>query len=378
MSHEFLQDVLTWADFVLFFFFMCSVSYLLVFAIFSLGKRKGKFKKARKDYRFLIAFTTNVIDENIHKSIQSFLQQHFPKENVDLAVYAEKVSDSSSASLQDLPVTLVERQNGERFRSEMLEAVLDKMDSNYDIVVVMKAGDTVDPSFLEEINRAYHSGGMAIQAHRMLKKPKTSTAILSAVSEEINNSIFRRGHVNLGFSAGLIGSGMAFNYQWFRQNITRVKSVGLTKQLETILLKQGIFIEYLENTCTYDEKSHTASDFYEERQHWYSAQRYSLSNALRDFPKALLAGNFDFCDKIIQWILPSRFILLFFIALFAVAMFFYDWYLSIKWFGLLFGLFLVFDLSIPTRFQNTRTFLALFSMPVLLLSTFINQFRSVK
>ena len=51
----------------------------------------------------------------------------------------------------------------------------------------------------------------------LLRTKDTNTAVLDAVSEEINNSIFRKGHTRLGFSSGLSGSGMAFEYDLFKR-----------------------------------------------------------------------------------------------------------------------------------------------------------------
>jgi len=378
MEYKVWHQLLTTADFILFFLFMCAVGYLFIFAIFSFKNQKVNFKKTNKKYRFLILFTAHKIDENIYKSLDSFYNQDFPDQNFDIAIAAGKVSDSAEKEFDRSPVTLIKSPGDERFRSGILEYTLQKIHSEYDIIVIMKAGNTVDPNFLEEINKAYHSGVMAVQTHFTSKNLKTSTAILNALSQEINNSIFRRGHVNLGFSAGLIGSGMAFNYEWFRKNISKVKKNGLTKQLETLLLRQGIFIEYLENIYTYDERKRSSSKSSGHRQHWYSAKFYSLGSAITELPKAFLAGNFDFCDKIIQWIIPSRFFLLFTIGIISIVLIFIDWTLCLKWFGLLFVILLVFDLSIPTKFHNSRTFFALFSLPILYISNFINYFRIVK
>lgn len=87
------------------------------------------------------------------------------------------------------------------------------------MVVVLDADNLVDPDFLEHLNNAFYSGCSAVQTHRVAKNMNTSVAVLDAVSEEMNNSIFRKGHTKLGFSAGLIGSGMAFEYDIFRKII---------------------------------------------------------------------------------------------------------------------------------------------------------------
>jgi len=242
----------------------------------------------------------------------------------------------------------------------------------------MKPNNTGDNTFLEEINKAYHAGGMVVQTHRVSKNIKTNTAILNAISEEINNSLFRRGHARLGFSSALIGSGMAFNYQWLKDNISKVKRGGLTKQLEAVLLKQGVFIEYFEHVYTYDEKVKNVSAFNDQRRGWYTSERYSLKKALKDFPKALFAGNFDYCDKIFQWMMPSKILLIPLIILFAIIIPIFDWSLSIKWWVLLFVLIFSFSISVPEKYLNLRTFWAMIAFPLLSISILRNLFRSHK
>jgi hypothetical protein len=378
MEYEVWHDILTKTNFIVFFLFFCAVSYLFIFAIFSFKKQKVNFKKTKKKYQYLIVISTHQVDENIFKSINSFLNQTFPANNYDIVVVCRSLSESSRKAFETLPIKFITCLNKERCRSQMLQSALKQIDSDYDVVVIMKSGDTVDTNFLEEINKACNSEEMAIQTHRVTKNIHSNIAILNALSEEINNSIFRRGHVNLGFSSGLIGSGMVFNYKWFKQNIDKVKQNGLTKQLEILLLKQGIFIEYLEKLYTYDERNRSVSESNRQREYWYSAKFCSLGEAIKDLPKALFAGNFDLSDKIIQWMIPSKFILLFAICLIAILLLFIDWILSLKWFVLLFFLLLVFDLSIPTRFHNSRSFFAMFSLPILFISNFINYFRSGK
>lgn len=373
MDYSQWYNILAWLDGILFFLMACAVSYLFIFAVFSFKKKKDKFNKAKKDYRFLVLFTTRDFNKDIYKSLRSFYNQDFPEYNYDIALVSRNIPDSVVKDFENSPVILIKHPKEIHCRSRIIEYALNQMDTDYDIILIMKSGNTVEHSFLTEINKAYHSGGMAIQTHCTKKNMKSNTAILNALSEEINNSIFRRGHVNLGFSSSLIGTGMAFNYHWFKHNIRKVKNNGLTKQLETRLLKQGIFIEYLENLYTYEESEKSKSKG--ERRNWYASKFKTLINVIGDLPNALMSGNFDYSDKIIQWIIPSRFLLLFVIVAVAIGLVFVDWIMSIKWFGLLFYIMLVFDLGIPKKLYNWRSFYALFSLPILIILNFFNIFR---
>ena len=181
-------------------------------------------------------------------------------------------------------------------------------DIPYDAVVIMDADNTAGTSFLSELNPVFQSGARAVQAHRTAKNTNTDIAVLDAASEEINNSIFRSGHIALGLSSALIGSGMALEACWFRQHIHLLETAGEDKEMEALLLKQRIHIEYLEHVYVKDEKTQKKEGIKNQRKRWIAAQFDSLVRALPDFPKELLRGNIDYCDKIFQWMLPPRLI----------------------------------------------------------------------
>lgn len=58
------------------------------------------------------------------------------------------------------------------------------------------ANNTVSPIISDQINDAYYSGcQVVVQTHRQSKDIQTDIEALTALIEEINNAIFRKGHV---------------------------------------------------------------------------------------------------------------------------------------------------------------------------------------
>jgi len=222
---------------------------------------------------------------------------------------------------------------------------------------------------------ALDSGIQAVQAHRTAKNRDTDTAVLDAASEEVNNSIFRRGHVALGFSSALIGSGMAFDYKWFRENIACCTTSGEDKELEALLLRQGIYIDYLDDVRVLDEKVQGEGAYYNQRRRWIAAQFYALSSAVRQLPGAILSGNTDYCDKLLQWCLPPRILLLGLVPLWAVVMTVCAPMGSIKWWVAVLLLLLAMAMALPDEQADARLGHALRRMPVLFLLTLANLFR---
>lgn len=375
MQIPYLNEIIYWADKIVFLLLTLSVGYLFIFAVASLKKIKLIYPAANKSYKYAIFLPAKSgRDEDVLKTVNSFNLQEYPRDKFDIIVISEGLKPSTIELLNSPGIIYLENKDEHTDRRSMLKFAIDQIKgSKYDIAVLMKPNNTVDHVFLKEINKAYHSGGMAIQTHKVAKKTKLNLNILSAIAEEINNSIFRRGHVNLGFSASLIGAGMAFNYEWFEKNISRLGSPGLTKQLESALLKQSVFIEYLENTFTYEDKVKNVEAYNKQRKNWSKTKRYTLKDAFKDFPKALFSGNLDYCDKIAQWVMPSRIFLIAFIIMAGVFLPYYNWTLALKWWILLGVLFFSFSLSIPEKFINLRTIIAIILLPFTVIIVLINK-----
>lgn len=368
--------ILDTIDSILFFFMALTVGYLFVFAIAGMLKTTYSYPPAKKKYRFAVLFPAYKEDKVIEQAVQSFLEQEYPKESYDVVVISDKMKESTNQRLRQLPVELLTIDFENSSKAKALNFAMDKLsDRKYDMVVIMDADNTVHPDFLQKFSNAYESGANVIQAHRMAKNANTNTAILDAVSEEINNSIFRKGHVKLGLSSALIGSGMAFEFSWFKENIKKVFSSGEDKELEGLLLKQRIYIDYLDDVPVYDEKTPKDEIFYNQRRRWIASQYNALTNSFLDLPGAIINRNIDYADKIFQWMILPRIILLGGIGVISIATTMIDLETSLKWWGLLFLLGLTFCLAIPDYLVDKRLTKAIKKVPWLFILMFLNLFR---
>ena len=371
-----LYTILDNIDSFCFFLLGTSVLYLFVFALLSHIKRKDIYPAAGKLHRFVILYPAYKEDRVIENTISNFLKQDYPKSCYDVVVISDQMQDDTINRLKSMPVTLIEVHFQQSSKAKAMQYAMENLDKNtYDMVVIMDADNTVEPNFLHELNKAYHSGCLVIQAHRMAKNLNTDTAILDAVSEEINNSIFRKGHVRLGLSAALIGSGMAIDFQWFKKNIFKLQTAGEDKELEALLLKENIFIEYLEHVNVYDEKTQKDSTFYNQRRRWLASQLFAIKNNIGKLPGALFDGKFDYANKICQWMMLPRVLLLGFIGIISIIVLLYQWTWAIKWFILELLLVITLSLAVPDYLVNEQFKKAVWKAPKLFLLMTLNLFR---
>lgn len=362
-------------DSILFILILFSVLYLFVFAIASLKKRRIYYPDADRKSRFAVIFPAYREDKVIINSVKSFLNQNYPKSNYDIIVISDELKNTTNEELALLPIKLIMANYPNRTKAKALNLAIDNLDSSYDAVVIMDADNTVDNNFLDEINKAICFGIKALQTHRVAKDINTDMAVLDAASEEINNSFFRSGHIKLGLSSALSGSGMAFDYQWFIRNIKNITSVGEDKELELELLRQGIYIDYLEDILVYDQKVQNQEVFYNQRRRWIATQYDNLTKGIKYIPEAIKAGNIDLCNKIIQWMMMPRLIILGSITLIAIILLFINILLSVKWWILLLLMCLTLAIAIPDNMVNERLLKVLRKLPKLFILMVINLFR---
>ena len=363
-------------DWIFIIALLLPVLYLFVFAAFSMQRRREPYPPARKQRRFVTLIPAYKADAVVVRTAQAALAQEYPEGLHRVAVIADQLQPATLGELRKLPLTVIEVTFENSSKAKALTAAVEELGPEAaDAVAILDADNLVGGEFIARLNEVFDAGVEAVQAHRTAKNRDTDTAVLDAAGEEINNSIFRRGHVALGFSSALIGSGMAFRYDWFCANIRRCVTAGEDKELEALLLRERIYIDYLDDVEVLDEKVQGEEAYYNQRRRWIAAQFYALGSAVKNLPGALFSGNFDYCDKLLQWCLPPRMLLIGLVPLWAVVMTFLDPWGSVKWWIALVLMLFALAMALPDAQTDAKLGRALRRVPVLVLLTAANLFR---
>lgn len=371
-------------DAILFLLLSIPVIYLFICALFSLGRYKNPYPTAKVQHRFLLLFTVLRNGKEVIESINHFLDtQQYPREKYDIAVAATQLPEEDLITLLQMPVNIVVPDKEKCTKVYAIQQVMERYSPNeYDAVVIFNADNHIVYNALELFNNAYYSGCDSIQAHRMAENLTTNIAILNAASEEINNNLFRKAHTRMGFSSALIGSAMAFDFAMFHEIAPSLRGSDLSKTMETALLRQNIYTEYMEEIVCYSRKEESTNDYEAQRIGWIRSQYSSTFLALQRFPLALLKGEWDYALKLFQWLMPSRFLLIALIVLCTVGITLLDWTLSLKWYILLAMIVLTFVIALPEGEINKRFRYSFWALPILvftaLFSPFIRLFQKKK
>lgn len=348
-----------------------SVLYIAFFAIISLfpNKETSGFtgNKANKKHRFLVLFPAYKEDVVIINSVNSFLNQDYPQEQYSVVVISDKMSDETNNILKSLPITTLIPTFEKSSKAKALQFAISKENNDYDYVIILDADNIAEKDFLLKLNNILSQDKYkAIQCHRCAKNSDNEIAMLDGISEEVNNTLFRKAHNRIGLSSALIGSGMCFSYSWFSKNVYQLSTAGEDRELEVLLLKQNIFIKYIDNINIYDEKVSCEDNFQRQRLRWLTAQLQCLASMLPYIPKAISRGNINYIDKTIQQALIPRSILMAITLLISLIILIISPVESIKWWTLFLCVVISIVIATPARLRTKSILKSLTKLPLLI------------
>ena len=368
-----IWSIISITEMLLFVMVAYTVLYLTVFAIASLFYSKFEAPRSRRKARFLVLIPAHAADDMYEDTLKSLESQDYDRKNYDLLV----------VSHQNRPLTNMKLAQ----HNLSLQIMPDDMDYTdvsswqfgiqhcpalrlYDMVVILEAGETVETSYLSDINEAYQLGAKAIQTHRSTHQLDTPRAIMAATFEDINSSIFRMGHVAMGMASGLLGSGMAFEYRWFKDNIGKLAPMSDLKDFEAMVLQDGKYVDFLDDTFFYNKPIQFRGGIHtNERSGWMYSQWRALRRHIRKLPTALFQHNYDLADKILQWTLMPRVVMMAIIGLMCLITPLLYWSMSLKWLITGFWVLFIFAVATPDYLINRRWELAYLHAPWLMLQT---------
>ncbi|MBS9460945.1 glycosyltransferase [Flagellimonas sp. 389] len=372
-------------EILLFGYFGFASIYIFIFSFAGLFKRKKQDKSSNRQRRFAVLIPGYKEDNVIVEVAKKALEQSYSKEFFEVIIIADSFQKSTLEALEEFPVSVVEVSFEKSTKSKALNQAMKVIGDEYDVALVLDADNIMEEDFIEKINDAFDEGYSVVQGHRIAKNTNTPFAILDAISEEINNHIFRKGHRVLGLSSALIGSGMAFDYHFFKNTMANVNAVGgFDKELELKLLKDGTKIEYLDDALVLDEKVQKSEVFSNQRKRWLSAQFIYFRNYFASgLQELFVRGNVDFFDKVYQMVSPPRVLLLGLVVIitflyFMTTLFFPINFLiipAIFWYAVLLLTVVAFSFAVPKKFYSLQTLKALLTLPKAFLLMFLSLFK---
>jgi len=356
-------DLLFW---VLGIYLLLNCAYLAFFGVVGLLSMSKSKKEAQHFRKIAVLFPTYQENVVIIDSVKSALA-HAYQGTFEVVVIADGLLPETLDTLRSLGAKVIEVFFEKSTKGKAMQFAMNQLkNEGFEMALVMDVDNIMSDNCLTYLNAAFEGGNKVVQAHRVAKNMDSSFAFLDACNEEVNNHLFRKSHAILGLSPALIGSGMAFEFNYFLNLLNNIgETVGEDKQLDFMIAKDNVHIAYLNDVYVYDEKIENAKVFTKQRTRWIASQVEFLKKYAFEGFVQLFKGNIEFFNKTLQTFLVPRMLLLALLFVLAVQSFFNPFGPSnVFWISLFASLCITLIISIPKRFYaDKRLYVALLQIP---------------
>ncbi len=378
--------ILYFFEIVLIAYFIYVSLYTFVFALASLF-----YSNKIKDYnpiksRFAVFIPAYKEDQVIVSVAKKALSHNYPADKFEVFVLADSLKNETVETLKSirrLNVVEVSFEQSTKVKSlnKAFEFIGDSHDFDYG--VILDADNVMGFDFLNKVNQLHLNGKLAIQGQRAAKNENNTMSFLDGLSESINNSIYGKGSTVLNFSSSLKGSGMSFDFEILKNELSKMNSIGgFDRELELKLTIQNINVYYADSAIVMDEKVDESEVFKNQRKRWISSQYYYLARYFWKGVAAFFSGKLNLFNSIIlrNLQLPRL------INLGLANMLFLAHIIGILYFqmnlvlGLIWGLIaLILDvgvlMAIPKKNYNRRLLLSILRLPLIFGQMFMLLFK---
>lgn len=375
-----MDILLTIGDIIFWIIFIYLGIYCLYLFFFSVCGRLIKVPEppvTDKLLKFVLYIPAYKEDAIILNTAAKTANLDYPKDKYHVCVIADKLQPETVEKIRAMGLQVVEVFFESSTKSKALHKAIENTEEGFDAAVVYDIDNIAAPDFLHHINRYLVAGEKVVQGHRVALNSETSIAMLDAISEEINNHIFRKAQRVFNLSAAIIGSGMALDYQLFKEVMMRIDAVGgFDKEMGLLLTHDRIGVAYSEEALMYDEKVSKPDNFKNQRKRWLSAQfslfgRYWKTGLAELFKH----GNRDHFNEIYQLSILPRVLMLGIMPM-MLAISFIGVGPSWRWWLVATGLcYTAIVVAIPPSFFNKKLLNAVLRLPFIFFTMFALLFK---
>ncbi|MGM0581487.1 MAG: glycosyltransferase [Bacteroidota bacterium] len=377
---------LYFVEILLIAYFIYVSLYTFVFALASLFYRNRIKNYTPKKSRFAVFIPAYKEDQVIVTVAKKALSHNYPADKFEVFVLADSLKDETVEGLKSISkLNVVEVSFEQSTKVKSLNKAFEFIGDNHDFDygVILDADNIMGYDFLNNVNELHLSGILAIQGQRAAKNENNTMSFLDGLSESINNSIYGKGSTVLNFSSSLKGSGMSFDFEILKNELSKMNSIGgFDRELELKLTSQKINVYYADSAIVMDEKVDESEVFKNQRKRWISSQYYYLYRYFWKGVMAFFTGKLNLFNSIILRNLQlPRLInlglanILFLIHLVGMVYFQLNMTMGLIWMVIAITLDVGVLLAIPKNYYNRRLLISILRLPLIFGQMFMLLFK---
>lgn len=140
----------------------------------------------------------------------------------------------------------------------------------HNVLTIIDSDNIVDADYLNELNSFFNQGFKAIQGMRAAKKTNSTIARLDGIRDIYYHFYDGKLLFELGSSATLCGSGMAFKTDLYKDCLERmeINGAGFDKVLQAQIVEKDERIAFADQAVVYDEKTSHSQQLVKQRSRW--------------------------------------------------------------------------------------------------------------
>lgn len=240
---------------------------ILLYVLYSLKSRKQVLLSAPAEADYAIIVTAYEWVTAIPDVVNSILKLNYS--NYLIYVVADKC-DISSLHFTDERVIILRPQETLAGNVRSHFYAINRFKRAHDRLTIIDSDNLVEPEYLNELNKLFNQGFEAVQGIREAKNLDTTYACLDAARDIYYHFYDGKILFNVGSSATLAGSGMAFTTKLYRDCLENrdVSGAGFDKVLQAAILGQNKRIAFTGKAVVYDEKTTHSDQLVKQRARW--------------------------------------------------------------------------------------------------------------
>jgi cellulose synthase/poly-beta-1,6-N-acetylglucosamine synthase-like glycosyltransferase len=230
---------------------------------------------------------------------------NYPSDRVSTMVIADRCSDGTAETGRRAGARVLERSDGQPGKGAALSWYLAQEPlATEEALVVFDADNRVPADALGRIADELDAGHEVVQCYLDVANPRESlTAEASALSYWAGNRMVQLARSNLGWSADLGGTGMAFTAAALERAGGFGDSLTEDQELGVRLLLAGHRVEWLHDVKIRDEKPATVGVAVRQRARWMAGKREAARKHLPALLKRFTPATLDQAMRLVQ---PGR------------------------------------------------------------------------
>ncbi|MCA6439506.1 MAG: glycosyltransferase [Sediminibacterium sp.] len=340
----------------LWYFFQVAIGYnlvmpLLLFIIYQCipkNRKEATTSSAEADYAVIVtAYEQTDLLPNVVKSL---LEMRY--DNYLIYIVADKC-DISQLHFDSEKVVLLRPEETLASNTRSHFYAINRFKRPHERLTIIDSDNIIDPDYLQALNVYFDKGFKAVQGLRDAKNIDTTVAALDAARDIYYHYYDGKLLFEVGSSATLSGSGMAFTVSLYKSCLEHldITGAGFDKILQKQILSAGERIAFQPSAIVYDEKTSRTDQLVNQRARWINTWFRYFSFGFGLIGKGIRNVNWNQFLFGLILVRPPLFIFLLLSVLLMGINLFVDFTIAVYWF---LG-FLAFILSFLLALLNNPT-----------------------